>query len=398
MTLSLFLVAGEPSGDRLGADLMRALRAETGGAVGFAGVGGPLMAAEGLRSLFPIADIAVMGVFEILPRIRTIARRIRETADAALAAGADAMVTIDVPGFSLRVAPRVKAARPDLPVIHYVAPSVWAWRPGRARMMAPHVDHVLALFPFEPPYMTAAGMGCDFVGHPIAAVPVPDAAARAAIRAELGAGGPLLTVLPGSRRGEVARLAPVFAAALRQVATAVPRVTVAVPAALSVAGQVAEAVRGWDMPVRLLDPRGMSPEAAEARKFACFAASDAALAASGTVTLELAAMGCPMVSAYRMNHLTSLLVRRLIRVPSANLVNILAGRKAVPEFLQEYCTPGALAGALLPLLVGGPEREAQLAAEDEALEMVGRGGAPPPVRAARAVLAAVARGARGPRR
>lgn len=392
MTLRLFLVAGEPSGDRLGAGLMRALRSATGGAVAFEGVGGPLMEAEGLRSRFPVSDIAVIGVFEVLPKLRTLARRIRETAAAAAESGADALVTIDAPGFTLRVAPRVRTARPAMPILHYVAPSVWAWRPGRARLMAPHVDHVLALLPFEPPYMAAAGIGCDFVGHPAAEVPVPDAAARAAFRAEAGvpAGGELLTVLPGSRRGEVRRLAPVFGAALGLLAARRPGLSVVVPAAEAVAAEVAAAVARWPVPARLLDPRGTAPEAAEATKRLAFAASDAALAASGTVTLELAAMGCPMVSAYRMNHLTSLVIRHLIRVPSANLVNILTESRVVPEFLQEYCTPAALADALADLLGSAAARERQRDAGARAMALVGRGGPAPSDRAAAAVLRVIA--------
>jgi len=384
----LFLVAGEPSGDRLGAALMAALVAERPG-TSFAGLGGPLMQAEGLDPLFDFSELAVMGLVEVLPRLRRILGRIRQTADAAIASGADALITIDSPDFSLRVARRVKRARPDMPVIHYVAPSVWAWRPGRAKAMAAHVDHVLALLPFEPPYMTAAGMGCDFVGHPAAELARPGEEEIGRLRAEIGACGPLLAVLPGSRSGELRRLLPLFAATVARLAERHPGLSVVLPAAPSVAAELAGAVRGWLVPVHVLDPRGMPAAQAERRKLTALAAADAALAASGTVVLELAAMGCPMVAAYRVNPLTSLIVRHVVKVNTANLVNLLTGGGDVPEFLQEYATVNALAGALEPLMTDGPARRAQIAALELAMERVGRGGVPPSRRAALAVLGAL---------
>ena len=199
-----FLVAGEPSGDLLGAALMRGLKRELDGAVAFDGVGGPAMAAEGLDSLFPQDDLAVMGLVEVLPRLPVILRRLSQTTEACLAARPDALITIDSPSFGLRVMRRVRAAAPALRTIHYVAPSVWAWRPGRARRMAGVVDHILALLPFEPPFFTAHGIGCEFVGHPVATVASPDPEAGRALRASLGLAPdtPVLLALPGSRLGE----------------------------------------------------------------------------------------------------------------------------------------------------------------------------------------------------
>ncbi|MCH8168924.1 MAG: lipid-A-disaccharide synthase, partial [Proteobacteria bacterium] len=240
--MSLYLIAGEPSGDRLGAGLMRALGAEAG-QVGFAGVGGRMMAEAGLASLFDIIDLNVMGIVEVVPRLRTLMRRIRETVADVVRAAPEALITIDSPSFGLRVAERVRARAPGIRTIHYVVPSVWAWRPGRARQMARFVDHVLALLPFEPPYMTAAGMSCDFVGHPVAGQPAPTGGEVAAFRARAGAavGQPLLLLAPGSRVGEVRRLMPVFAAALARVAAQRPDLRVAVPVAETVAAEVAEA-------------------------------------------------------------------------------------------------------------------------------------------------------------
>ncbi|MEO0823987.1 MAG: lipid-A-disaccharide synthase [Pseudomonadota bacterium] len=380
--LRLFLIAGEPSGDRLGGALMEALAAERPGTV-FAGIGGPEMRRAGLQPPFDIAELAVMGLTEVLPRLPRLIRRIRETKEAALAFAPDALITIDSPGFSLRVARRVRAVAPGTRVIHYVAPSVWAWRPGRAVKMAAYVDHVLALLPFEPPYMTKAGMSCDFVGHPIAGRRESTAEEIAAFREEAGIGAaPLLLVAPGSRRGEVARLGGIFRETVAQLRAARPELRVVVPVAETVTAEVA-ALFG--------DEILLGPETAQRRRQAAAAAADAALVKSGTVTLEMAAAGTPQVAAYRASWLTAAIVRRLIKVDSANLVNLVSATRAVPEFYQEACTPEALAGALAPLLDGSPAREAQCRAAAAALTALGRGGAAPAVRAARSVLAAIER-------
>ncbi len=234
----LFLLAGEPSGDALGGALIAGLRQLLGDGLAVEGVGGPAMAAEGLTSRFPMAELSVMGVAEVLPRLPNLIRRIRQTGDAVAAAAPDALVTIDSPDFTLRVARRARRLRPGLKVIHYVAPSVWAWRPGRAARMAEVVDHVLALLPFEPPYMQAAGMTCDFVGHPVAAEPQASEGEVALLRAELAIapGQPVLALLPGSRRGEAARLAPVFAAVAARLRALMPELAVIVPAAPGLVG------------------------------------------------------------------------------------------------------------------------------------------------------------------
>lgn len=380
--LTLYLVAGEASGDRLGAGLMRALRAG-GPQVHFAGVGGRMMAAEGLESLFDTTDLNVMGIAEVVPRLRVLMRRIRQTTGDVVRAAPDALITIDSPGFGLRVAERVRAASPGIRTIHYVAPSVWAWRPRRARHMGRFVDHVLALLPFEPPYMTAAGMSCDFVGHPIAAQPVPDADEVAAFRARAGAaeGQPLLLLAPGSRTGEVRRMMPVFAETLARVAARRPDLRVAVPVAETVEAEVRAAVKALEVP-----PLLVLPEEGEAARRTCFAAADAALVTSGTVTLEMAAAGTPMVSAYRTSWMTAAIVRRMLRVDTANLVNLVGGAKVVPEFLQERCRAELILPALSDLMAGGAGRALQLAAFAGVLGALGRGGEPPSIRAARSVI------------
>ncbi len=388
---TLFVAAGEPSGDVLGGSLMAALKAETGGAARFLGVGGPAMATEGLESLFPQDDLAVMGLFEVLPRLPRLLRRIRETTAACLAAKPDALITIDSPGFGLRVARRVRAADPAIRTIHYVAPTVWAWRPGRAKKMAAYVDHLLALLPFEPPYFTAHGMTCDFVGHPAAARPRAPAADIAALRAALAIapGAPVLLALPGSRMGEVRRHCGPFGAVVGLLARRLPGLRVILPTVGAVADAARALTADWAAAPDILDPRGLPPAEAEARKWAGFAMADAALAASGTVTLELAAAGTPMVAAYRMNPLTAQIVRRLVTVETANLVNLVAGERVVPEFLQEHFQPAAVADALTPLFGATPQRAAQAVAAARVLAALGAEGPPPALRAARSVLAAL---------
>nr|WP_275981992.1 lipid-A-disaccharide synthase [Frigidibacter sp. ROC022] len=386
------MVAGEPSGDRLGAALMAGLR-QLRPEVAFQGVGGAAMGAEGLESLFPMQELSVMGLSEVLPKYRALKARMVQTADAVIAARPDVLVGIDSPDFCLRVAARVRAAAPDIRIVHYVAPSVWAWRPGRAAKMARHVDQVLTLLPFEPPYMEAAGMRADFVGHPVVSDPLADRDQIAGFRAEEGLGeAPVLLVLPGSRRSEVTRLMPVFGAALRLILAARPGTRLVLPAAAPVAEAVIEAARGWPGRPLILDPRGQAPERAAARKRAAFGAANAALAASGTVSLELAAADTPMVIAYDLRWLSWQIMSRMARVPSVTLVNLVSGCRAVPELLGPACRPELIAQAVAALLGDGAAQAAQRQAMAETMQALGRGGEPPGLRAARAVLDGLAAG------
>lgn len=383
MSQHFYLIAGEPSGDRLGADLMVALRAEDPDIV-FSGLGGQAMIAQGLEPIFDIAELSVMGIAEVLPKLFSLLKRISETTADVISTTPDALITIDSPSFSLRVAERVRNARPDLRTIHYVAPSVWAWRPGRARHMARFVDHVLALLPFEPPYMEAAGMTCDFVGHPVAVRPGADAEQVQALRHEWTSGQKMtsLLVAPGSRRGEVNRLMPLFRDVLAELLDRGLDVSVVIPVAETVVGPVQDAID--TLPVR---PILILPEDGEVKKLLAFAACDAALVASGTITLEMAAARTPMVACYRTNWLTAEIVRRVVKVDTANLINLVAGRRIVPEFLQEYSTIEAVTNALVPLLApSSPEIDAQLAAFSEVMANLGGEGPTPSQRAARSVL------------
>ena len=371
--MKLFLVAGEPSGDRLGAALMAGLTALAPG-TSFDGIGGPQMQAQGLHSRFPMQELSVMGIAEILPKYFPLKRRIAETAKAVIAASSDALITIDSPDFCLRVAALVKAARPDLPTIHYVAPSVWAWRPGRAAKMARVIDHVLALLPFEPPYMTAVGMSCDFVGHPVVAERLATPRESDMMRGT----SPLILALPGSRRAEVTRLAPVLGTTLALLKPRFPGLRVALPTVPALGPLVRELVRDW--PVR--------PEVIEQpdRKRAAFGAADVAIAASGTVSLELAANACPMVIAYDMHPATLWLMRRMALVDTVTLVNLVSETRVVPEFIGRDCRAARIAPALARLLTDPQDQAAQRDAMKVTMVRLGQGGEAPGLRAARSVL------------
>lgn len=380
--MRVFLIAGEPSGDLLGGALLAGLR-QLEPALQIAGIGGPAMAAQGLQSLFPMSELSVMGLAEVLPRYRALRRRMAEAVRAALAFDPDVLVTIDSPDFCLRVARRLRAQAPQMRTVHYVAPSVWAWRPGRAEAMAEVIDHVLAILPFEPPLMHEAGMSCDFVGHPVVAQPLATPAEAAAFRAAhaIAADAPLVLCLPGSRRGEVARLGARFDETLIRLRDRVPEMRVVLPTVPGVAEMVGGMARRW--------PSAPVIVQGDAEKRAAFGAADLALAASGTVSLELAANRVPTVIGYDMAPLSRLLIGMLLRVDTVTLVNLVSETRAIPEFLGRRCQPGRMAAALLALLDDPLARADQLAAMDLTMQRLGRGGAPPGLRAARSVLRAV---------
>ncbi len=385
--MRVFIIAGEPSGDRLGAALMAGLQ-ELEPGVTFDGIGGDGMQGQGLTSRFPMEELSVMGIAEILPRYRALMARIRETAQAVIDSKPDVLITIDSPDFSLRVASRVKAAS-DVRTVHYVAPTVWAWRPGRARKMSAFIDHVLAVLPFEPPLMTAHGMDCDFVGHPVVAERQASNEEALAFRTRHGIGeAPLVLVLPGSRRAEVGRLAPVFGAALGSLRKEVPGLRIVVPAAAPVADMVRDMAGRWPVPALVLDPREETADKATAEKRAAFRAADVALAASGTVSLELAAARTPMVIAYNMQWLTFRIIRAMALIDTVTLVNLVTDTRVVPEYLGPACTPENIAAGLRRVLATPAD---QMAAMELTMQRLGEGGEAPGLRAARAVIDGLAR-------
>jgi lipid-A-disaccharide synthase len=381
--MRIFILAGELSGDRLGGALMTGLR-QLHPDVTFRGVGGPLMEAQGLSSLFPMEELSVMGIAEVLPKYRLLKRRIAETAQAVINMAPDVLITIDSPDFSLRVAKLVKAGS-SVRTVHYVAPTVWAWRPRRADKMAKVIDQVLALLPFEPPYMEAAGMECDFVGHPVVSEPQATLADIAAFRASHSLGdAPFVLALPGSRKSEVTRLAPVFGQAIALFLNQHPGFRIVVPAAPHVAGLVRENLQAWPGDPVVLDPNTLTPDDFQAHKRAAFAGADLALAASGTVSLELAAAGTPMVVAYTFHWLSWQIMRRMALIDTVTLVNLVSDTRVVPECLGPECQPELIASKLNDVFA---DPNSQARAMQVTMDRLGRGGEEPGLRAARAVLA-----------
>jgi lipid-A-disaccharide synthase len=380
--MKVFLVAGEPSGDRLAAAAMAGLR-ELRPDLEFDGIGGEAMEAQGLRSRFPMSDLSVMGIAEVLANYRILRRRLDETVAAVREARPDILLTVDSPDFGLRVARAVKAAGPAPHCVHYVAPTIWAWRPGRARKLRGVADHLLALFPFEPPLWEAQGIPCTFVGHPVVAEPVATEEEARAFRSTFGLGdAPVILALPGSRRSEVERLSDRFGEALGLVLAQRPDLRIVLPAAGPVAELVKEQVASWPAKPVVLVPR--ADPLAQSMKRAAFRAADVALAASGTVSLELAASGTPMVVAYDMAWLSWQIISRMVRLDTATLVNIVSETQAVPEFLGPACRPAPIAQSLLQVMAAP---ESQREAMRLTMERLGQGGEPPGLRAARAILA-----------
>lgn len=381
----VWICAGEASGDILGGRLMAALRRARPD-VEFAGVGGARMAEQGLGSLFPMQDLALMGLLEVIPKLRRLAQRMREAEADIAARRPDILVTIDAPSFTLRLAERVRPR--GVRVVHYVAPQVWAWRPGRVRKLRDRVDSILALLPFEPPFFEAAGIPVRFVGHPVLESGADAGeAARFATRHGLAAGERPVIVMPGSRRTEVRRLLPLFGQALAVAARAMPGLRPIVVVGALVRGAVEEAARGWPAAPILVTEAGDRNDAFAAAT----AAGGVGLIKSGTSSLEVALAGIPHVVGYRVNPVTAEIVRALIKVPHVSLVNLLAEREVVPELLQQDCTPAALAGHLLRLLREPASAAAQRQGFATALaRLTPPGGGLPSEAAAAAVLAAAA--------
>jgi lipid-A-disaccharide synthase len=379
----IFIVTGEPSGDALGGALIAALRERVGDGLRVAGIGGERMREQGVDSLAPLSDLAVAGVAEVVPRAPVIFRHVRSAVAAIQAQRPDAVVTIDSSGFSWRIAHALRRRGETLPLIHYVAPMVWAWRAGRARRMARWYDHLLALLPFEPPYFERVGLACTYVGHPV----IDSGAGQgdgARFRAAHGiaADALVLSVLPGSRGGEVRRLMPIFGETLWRVEASIGPFRIALPTVETVADTVAAGVRDWPG-----DPLVLRGDQA---KYDAFAASRAALAASGTVALELAMARLPMTVAYRLNPLTETLLDTVLKVRQVNLINLILGRVLVVEHLRGDCTPDRLAATMVELIRDEPVRAAHLAGYDAAMRSLGAGDTSPSRKAADTILEIIA--------
>ena len=351
--LKFGIVVGEVSGDALGAKLIPALNARFSSyGLEFIGTAGPLLQKQGMSSFFPLADIAVMGIVPVIKRLPSLMKRIHETAERLIAAKIDCLIIIDSPDFTHRVARKVKAALPTIPIIDYVSPSVWAWRPGRAKDMRAYIDHVLALLPFEPvAHQTLGGPPCTYVGHPLIErkslfVPSVDEEARRSSEP------PILLVLPGSRRSEITRLMPIFGETVARIKHIHGRdFDLILPAVDHLREEIETAAKSWAIKPRIIH--------GEAAKYHAFRKAYAALAASGTVTLELALAHVPMAVGYRVGAIEGQ-IRHFVNVSSVVLANLIIGENVVPERIQGACNAEQLSADLLPLLSNTEERRQQL--------------------------------------
>jgi len=377
----VFLIAAEESGDRLGAGLIRALREKLGPQATFSGIGGSHMAEQGLVSLFPTEQLAIIGIVAIPKRLPMILRRIREATDAVLAAKPDVLVIIDSPDFTHRVARRVRARDPSIPIVDYVSPTVWVWRPGRARKMRAYVDRLLAVLPFEPEvHRKLGGPPCSYVGHPLLddlGALRPDANEQA----RRGAQPPLLLVLPGSRRSEIRRNMAIFGETLRLLREQGVAFEPVLPTVSHLAESVRLAAAGWPVQPDIV--------VGEVAKRVAFRAARAALAKSGTVTLELALAGVPMVTAYRVTELEAFIARRVIQTSSIILPNLILGQNVIPEFLQQDFTAANLAPALRDVLADTAARQRQIEAFAKLEQIMSTGGRKSSVLAAEGVIATI---------
>jgi lipid-A-disaccharide synthase len=382
----IFLIATEESGDRLGANLMKVLRQRLGGAVQFEGIGGRAMTREGLSSRFPIEELSIIGLAAVVTQLPAILRRIKETADAVIAGAPDILVIIDSPDFNLRVAKRVRASAPNIPIVDYVSPTVWAWRPGRARAMRPYIDHVMALLPFEPAaYERLRGPPCSYVGHPLTEQ-IGQLRPSADEQKRRDDPPPVLLVLPGSRRSEIRHHMTTFGVTLSRLQAAGITFEAVLPTMPHLHEAVTAAVKVWKVQPRIV--------IGEAEKRAAFRIARAALAKSGTVTLELALAGVPMVTAYRTGAMEAFILRHAIKVNSVILANLVIGDNVIPEFLQENCTAAKLAPAMREILDESAARRKQVEAFAKIDAILSTGNQPPGVRAADIVLAEMMRKSR----
>ena len=381
--LKVFIIAGEPSGDELGGLLIKSLRKFLPDA-SFDGVGGVMMSENGLVSRFDMSELTLMGIAEILPKYLQLKRRILETVKVIINTKPDILITVDSPDFSLRVAKLVKS-KCNIRTVHYVAPTVWAWRPGRAKKMLGIIDHILALYPFEPDYMKAVGIDCDFVGHPIATdtQATDDECCLFRKRYSLQDADPLVVVLPGSRENEVEHMGPIFGSALGKLTEKLPRMKVVLPIARSVVQPVKALVSDWPLQPTMLEPNKLSLSMGIIEKKVAFRTADVALATSGSVALELAAANTPMVTAYNMHWLSRAIISRMVTTDTGNIVNLVSNTRVVPELLGKKLTSLAVIENLQSVLANPT---LQHNAMQKTMTLLGRGGEDAGMRAAKAIL------------
>ena len=366
--VKIYFIAGEPSGDLLASRLMHALRESLGSGVRFYGVGGETMAEEGLTSLFDISDLSIMGFFEVFKSLPIVLKRMHQIWDDIAKVQPDIVITVDSWSFSQRIHAGMKKRHLNMPHIHYVAPQVWAWKAKRAKTIKKWIDHLLVLLPFERPLFTKHGMPCTYVGHSVIESGADKGKKERFFKAHLQVNSKsfVVTVLPGSRKTELKYLLPIFEQVVVRLHKKHPSLVVVMPTVQTVAERLKQAVSSWKVPVIIIQGR-------QAR-YDAFAANRLAIAASGTVSLELAMARVPHLIAYKLNRLTGFLARRLLKIKYVNLINILADAPVIPECLQENCTPDYILAQVKKL--SGPAGKTQLNRVQKELKKLGKSTQP----------------------
>lgn len=377
--LKIYLIAGEPSGDLLGSRFMRAMKKKTDGKVKFAGLGGDTMKAEGLKPLFDVSELAVMGLVEVIPSIPKVLKRIKETVADIVKQKPDVVITIDSWSFSSRVHKALRKLKTGIPQVHYVAPQVWAWKKKRAKTMYKYIDHLLTLFPYEPKYFTPYHLDTRFVGHPVIESEVISASGEAFRRKyQIAEGKKIVSVLPGSRKNEVAKLLPVFLESVKELRQENKNLYFVIPTVSTVEKEVRRQVKESGVPVLVVNT--------QADRYGAFRASEAAIAASGTVALELAICDIPHIIAYKVSPFSAMLARRFLKIQFVNLSNILLGREIIPELLQERCVTGNIRNYISRLLVHDDLYEKQMDGFVKVRKILGQGEQTPSENACDIVL------------
>ena len=338
---SIYIITGEESGDILGAQLIRALKLKYQKDIHFIGVGGLKMAAEGHTSLFPITELSVMGLAEVIPRIPKILNLINQTVSDIIKQQPNVIITIDAPDFCFRIARRLKGK--GIPLIHYVAPSVWAWRPNRAKKVANLFDHLISILPFEPPYFQKYGLQTSFVGHPVVqSLSYPANPISFREQLNIPSQTKIIILLPGSRTGEVKRHLPIFKETIIKLARKIRDIHIICLVTENTKFMVSKSAKTWSFTHSIIHEKH--------DKLSALASGNVALAASGTVALELACAGTPSIITYKINPVSAWVARKMVKISYANIVNLLLKREAIPEFIQKKCNPHFLCKALFTLL------------------------------------------------
>ena len=382
--MKIFIIAGEDSGDKLGSAIIDGLRDALSTLPIFVGIGGADMKSRGLSSIFPMSELSIMGFTQIAGQYNNLRKRLNQTVSAILDEQPDILLTIDAPEFCFRVAKKIKSFNRKIPIIHYVAPSVWAWRPNRARIISNYIDHVLALFPFEPPYFHSVGLSCDFVGHPIVSEVTASWEDTIRFKNEFSLGDePQILCLPGSRKSEIDKIMPTFGLTLEKFSNILPNANFILPSTPHVFEHSKKYLEYFPKKTLFLTPENIGFEKYTAHKKASFKIADLALAASGTVSLELAANNTPMVIGYDMNYFSRQIIQMMMRIDTVNLVNLITGNRNIPECIGANFNSENL---FLEMVRVYSNNQNQVRDFTTTMVLLGENDQPPNVRAANSII------------